>query len=581
VSATRRDEIGARLAQDADAGAPLTRLEASRDGRFISIPAPPRWFDGAAYRPRIRVGERECWLLASEAIPFVRELPEEPPAPSREAPSASSRRAALASLYDRWKLPLPPAARASLDEAGDERALFVVAGQQPGFLGGPLYSIYKAITAVVVAEKLRTKWGRPVVPIFWVASEDHDLDEVRSAFLSGPDGTDREFRLPWNSDRRPVADWQLGDDIEPILADARTAIAGKRHEADVLPLIDNWKGRGLAEGFGHFIATLFGDHGLLVTEPESLRALSRPIFRRVVDQAREVMDAIDAGCTEVRARGIEPQVAARFPLFLIETPRAPGLARTRHHVELDGDRLKLDGGGRFLEREELEAWLDREPERFSSGALLRPLVQAHVFPTALTIGGPAEIAYFAQIGPLAELLGVPRPAIGIRFQATIIDAKAARAWDRLGLDPDRLALATRSEDLIDSADADGLLASADDLAERIGEFGRLLDRSSLANDAKQRIARGSDRLVASVDSLRERIDGELRRGDEDRLRLARAVWYQVYPGGVLQERRWSPIGFLARHGRAWLESLFEIARRDPLRLEHVFVIARSNEEIAS
>jgi len=438
----------------------------------------------------------------------------------------------------------------------------VVTGQQPGFLASPLYAIYKALGAIAAARRIERDTGRPAVPVFWVAGDDHDLDEVRSGILPAPGGGEAVFSYPGPSDRRPLSAHVVEGEAAAVVEAAARELSRRRNGGDAARLARLYVGRNLASGFAAILNDLLGGEGLLLIDPVRLRALARPVIRKVIESPEAVMEAIEAGRGDVRERGMEPLVAARLPLFILREGR-------RMHLALSGGGfLRIDGGGEELSTKALLDLLEESPESFSHGALLRPIVQDHVLPSVLSIGGPAEVGYFAQIGALARLLGSPSPRIALRPGATLVDGKAARFAREAGLE--RIASARQPEDLLDPEEEPQAIRAVRDLAARAEEamVRAVKDHASPAKAVRLE-ARGreiAEDMRRLVDRIR-REEASAGRGAAE----ARRLWDHIFPGGELQERRWTVLHFVAKHGTEWLGQLLRAIEADPLGVAHRWV----------
>lgn len=539
---------------------------------FRSHDLPERWFDRRQYRPRVGRGGDGRWFLLSGSVRFLRELPA--PAPtrspgSRHNVSGEKTREALLRTYEGWDLPRTAKIRSSIDALADGGACAVVAGQQPGFLTGPLYTIYKALSAIALAEEVERKWKRRCVPVFWVAGDDHDIEEIREARFPGPGGEEIVARLPHPAGRRPLSTLAVDGETLTVLDQLAGQLAQRRFAGETASLADLYRGRNLASGFAAILSELLGEHGLLVLDPERCRPLAAVVVERLLEDPAAAMECVIEGFRSVEERGLKPQVAPRLPLFLLRD----GL---RHHVTYsDRDaELKIDGGGPTLERRALEQLLATDPAAFSTGGLLRPLIQQLVFPESITVGGPSEVGYFAQLPPLCRWLGIAEPRIALRAQSTLIDGKAARCWEKLALNVEDLAAAQKPEDLV-RLDGDfpvldrarRLERETRELTERLPDDLRFLPDASL-----RRLARSSSKARSAAEGFAQRLDMELRRGREESFQTASTLWNHVFPGGDLQERRWNGFHYLSRYGRQWLEDLLNEFRRAPLSPHHRLIL---------
>lgn len=536
---------------------------------------PDAWFDRDQYVPRRATERGSRWFLRDGWPSLVDRLPSEAcrqEVPADLAVDPVARRDAVRRTYESWRLPTKPAALRSLDALGEGSTLCVVTGQQPGFLTGPLYTVYKALTAVALARHVEAARGVRCVPVFWVASEDHDVDEVRVARWPAPGGGEESFRLPHPPGRRPLGSLEVDDATMDEVARAADRLAGRRHGEEVARLLELYRGRTVASGFAAIIAELLGDEGLVVVSPENLRPLVAPLFRRVVERPADLMDAVAEGARAVEGLGLRPFVRPRFPLFLL-------VEGERHHLTLDAGGLRIDGREANPDPGELRRIATERPELLSTGALLRPVAQELALPAVATVGGPAEAGYFAQLPPIFRLFGLAPPRVWPRLQATILDGGAVRAWRKLDLALDGLATARAVEDLVPlPAGATGLVeevAGAGRVVE--GLLGRIASTEEVPESGRKRVEKAVRKVASEIERLQRRVETEVRRGREELSGAAEAIWRQVFPDGGLQERRWNVFHYLAKYGRQWLGELLEEMTRQPPGVEHRLLTFETDE----
>jgi len=462
--------------------------------------------------------------------------------------------AAFKSTCENWRLPETAEATAALERLARNDTLCVVTGQQPGFLGGPLYVLYKALTAIALSRWVEAECGRACVPIFWVAGEDHDIDEVRRHRL--PSG--EAFQLPHPAGRAPLSELTIDPPSEAVVDEFLSAVSDLPHSSLVEELASQYRGRSVASGFAALLAGLLGRYGLLFLDPEKLRPLSKPLIRRCIEEPEEVINQIEKGSQELSGTGLKPFVASRLPLFVLREG-------SRDHLSPGENGLVVDGGGPQFDREELLDLLDKEPASFSCGALLRPLIQDYLLPSLTTVGGPAEVGYFAQLGPLSKWLGVERPRILLRFQGTLLAGEGRQAWKELGLDGGSLAAALNPEDLVSPADERGELAELRAIGERLSALGSDLETES---PGSRGVERGLRTAQESLARLASRIRKLQARGDPAAWARASTVWNHLLPDDKLQERRWGFLQPIAEYGTEWIETVLEEIGRDPFSLSH-------------
>ena len=469
-----------------------------------------------------------------------------------------------------------PEVMGGVETLRDPASVAVVTGQQLGLFAGPLYTVYKARTAVRLAERLGRETGRPAVPVFWLADEDHDFAEVhRAAFADGPDvrfavydpgsGPGQAGR-PAHDNAVPVGRIVLTEEgVVGALGGLEAALPAGPYRAEALDLARAAyvPGRTMRDAFAHLLRALVPDVVLMSADDARLKALAAPLVRREVETWARTYADLEARSAGLKAAGFHAQVApSPVNLFWLEdaTPPGAGEGGAGRRLALDpsaaGDGFEFRVSGRTLTLGDL---LAAPPERFSPNVVLRPLVQDTLLPTAAYVAGPGEAAYFAQLGPVYERFGVPMPVVEPRLSLTVVEPGIAKVLDHydlaLGdLSGDlaglwrRLALAESDTDL-DAAFADArarLGAVMDDLevvAKHVG--GELEGASGAARAATENAV---DRLETKTVRVEKRGHQTIR----ERLERAQAA---LWPGGAVQERALGPLSVVARHGVGALRAL--------------------------
>jgi bacillithiol biosynthesis cysteine-adding enzyme BshC len=439
-------------------------------------------------------------------------------------------------------------------------AAAAVTGQQVGLFGGPLFALLKALSAARLAEEAR-ELGVDCVPVFWLATEDHDLAEVNHATLLAADGKLVRLAVEPQGPQTagaPISDLRLGPEIEPVVAQA-AALLGENESSDFLRQAYR-PGETLGSAFARLFARLFAEWGVILLDASdpALHRLAQPVYRAAVIGAEEIDNALLARGKALRAAGYHEQVKVTPSSTLLFEKRNG--ARTVIHRSNGG----FIAGEERLSQQQLLEQIAAAPERFSANVLLRPVVQDFLLPTIAYTGGPAEVAYFAQAAVVyEEVLGRLTPVLP-RFSATLLDARAQRLLAKYGL---------KLPDLFHGPGAlRELLALRSLPAELQGSF----------HDAERSLAATLDRLQQELEKLdptlveaarraRSKMDYQLgrlrRRAAKAELRRqqeisAHAEWLSnaLYPNKNLQERELAGVGLLARHGRELLRGLYECAK---------------------
>ena len=383
------------------------------------------------------------------ALPFLaRDLRDA--AARREATRAAAARRASPALLDvlaeqHARLPPSAARETSLAALAQGGSAVVVTGQQVGLFLGPLYSFYKAASAIAAARALEAEAGVRVVPLFWLQTEDHDFAEIASCTVSGDDGAPVTFALaePDGDARVSVAHRRLGAEVTGLVDALGAALGAGPEAAEVVALVRAAyvPDRTPAQAFAHLLATIFADEGLLILDPREARvaALATPLYRRALDDADALEDALRARGAMLTAAGWDEQIPVRAgcSLLFFHERDAGG---PRFRLQRDGAGWRLAGGagsvGAGALRAAIDEALERDPLRFSTSALLRPVVQDALLPTAAYVGGPAEVSYFAQLAPVYAGLGVAQPLVVPRARFRVLDAATRRRLAQLGASAD-------------------------------------------------------------------------------------------------------------------------------------------------
>jgi bacillithiol biosynthesis cysteine-adding enzyme BshC len=451
----------------------------------------------------------------------------------------------------------PSAARDAHIAALGRGAAAVVTGQQVGLFLGPLYTVYKAASAVVVAQQLAAETGAPVVPVFWLQTEDHDLAEIASCGVPGP-GACEMLGVPVDAANRiSIAHCSLPGEITDCLDRLGDALGdGPLAQAHLARLGRHYRpGASWVSAFAGVLAELFAQEGLVMIDPRdpddpALAALAAPIHAHALDAAQPIAEAMAARCGELAAAGAPVPVHVRpgAPLSFFH-PDGPLGPRVRLEP-VAGDAFVEVGGGRVHERGALHAALSADPRRFSTSALLRPIVQDTLLPTVAYVGGPSEVAYFAQLGPLYRAFDKTPPFAVPRARFRVTDARTRRLLDRLGLSP-------RDAELPESELLARLCAPGPDTAE-ISR--RLLDPfvaahgelAALLGDAGPEVVRALAKTRGSVEraigKLATRVERTRRYADAERVDAVRRLRAMLAPDGAPQERVLGLAGLAARVG---------------------------------
>ena len=497
---------------------------------------------------------------APAARPFYRSLP--PDRGWTERPPVPAHWPELVELLAAQNASPSPAAAAAL-EALRQGAGVVVTGQQVGLFGGPLFTPFKAATALARARQ-GTAAGQPHAAIFWLASEDHDFAEINHVVFPARRALRKLVYASAPEIACPVGGIVLDESIRPLL-DQAWELLGSSDAMEALAAAYQ-PGRTLAQAFRDFYARAFAAQGLLVLDAggREFHRMGAPVLGAAIERADELHAALLDRNRELETAGYHAQVAVApgsSLLFLIDERSGARLALKRQApTALEPDGL-WQAGRQSFSTAELLGVLASEPERISPSALLRPVFQDLLLSTSATVGGPAEVAYFAQSAVLFErILGRVTPALP-RLSATVVEPAIGELLRKLGLTLEQVFEQASQHAGADSANALAQLLAARSLPP---EGKRTLAAAGAALDAQltplvqwmRSYDAGLGRSAETAASKMRYQMNRLRRlaanfqltREAALARHADTLAQALYPGGALQERLHGAAYYFARYG---------------------------------
>jgi uncharacterized protein YllA (UPF0747 family) len=389
----------------------------------------------------------------------------------------------------------------------------VVAGQQVGFAGGPLYTLVK-LASLIKIKRENEKRGIPTTAFFWLATEDHDFDEAARISIPRREAKGQLDLITLRATHAFESRQAVGQQMVP-----------ESLIIELLALLEIERPPWLREkitfrdSFAELLATVAGNEVILVDAllPE-LRRAGEPLFGAIITKWNDIQRELEQRAAALRQAGYTPQIL----------PRESEGYTLLYEIDEHGNRDLVDSPRPLA-----------APERVSTSALTRPLLQDFVLRPDLFIGGPAEVAYYAQIAPLHDLLGVPMPRVGLRAHALVAPKRALRALERYAIEPAEIF-----------AGADALLAARE--PEGVGEIKTIAGRArrnlaeeltrigEIALPADHALARAISRSVGHIeyhfDKLVERSIRGLVRKDRERWSAVRDVVSILNPDGHVQDR---------------------------------------------
>lgn len=447
--------------------------------------------------------------------------------------------------------------------AGNEAV--IATGQQPGIFTGPLYSIYKAITAIQLSARHAELHGTPCVPVFWVAGDDHDFEEVRTAHVLTKqfEPLALEYAPANHNDGAPMYRTPADDSLHNLLDEAAARCGGSSRDA-VLPFLHESidAAESLSHWFALIMARLFRDTPLLLFVPDlpEARLAAVSVLEREIAEPTESTQRSNAAGEALGRKGYPQQVVkgAEECSFFVE------YEGRRCKVIWDGELFRIATRRHPCSREEMLALLRAEPERFSANVLIRPVVQQALFPVNAYVGGPGEIAYWLQLRGVFEWHELPMPVVYPRAQALLLDAKTRKLRDKFGFEPDAWfappeQLASRA--LLSAAKSpalDALRTHRESLSQALADMSAAVSRAAGKDRSiAERAEAYREQTLAGLARLEERIAQADAQQAETIRAQTRRVQNVLAPYRKPQERVYCILPWLFEYGWEFIPRLME------------------------
>jgi bacillithiol synthase len=455
----------------------------------------------------------------------------------------------------------------NINQLAEADCLAVVTGQQAGLFTGPVYTIYKALSAVKLAECL-TQRGVKAVPVFWIATEDHDFAEVASAEFINRDCVLDKVKAPAeiHTEGLPVGKVRVDNSVEAVIASLLKVLPATEFSSDVESLLrDSYApGQGFGDAFARLMSAVTAKYGLIFLDPldGELKKLAAPLYARAAKHAAEIATALTNRSRELEEAGYHAQVTPlenSFPLFLHDdngTRRALSRNDNRKYQPKTSAR-----GSAEYSADELADWALREPERFSPNVTLRAVVQDYLLPTIAYYGGAAEIAYFAQTSEVYRLLDRPVTPILHRASITLVERHTSRTLERYGVTLKDFfggydqVVGTVVNKHLGKETAEAFDQTSETFSRELdGLQDKLRQLDPTLADA---LDKGRRKINYQLDGLRTRFQRAQISRDAALQRQLEHAFDLLYPEKSLQERHINITSLLARHGRYVIDWIFD------------------------
>ncbi|MDA2515436.1 bacillithiol biosynthesis cysteine-adding enzyme BshC [Bacillus cereus] len=446
---------------------------------------------------------------------------------------------------------------------GDENTYVVIAGQQAGLLTGPLYTIHKVISILQLAKEKEESLGVKVVPVFWIAGEDHDMDEINHTFVAKNKKMKKTIFYDRNPKKASASESELSvEDCRSWIEEIFKTYPETNFTKDVLKFVDDAlkKSNTYVDFFAHLITKIFANSGLILVDshhPE-LRKLEIPFFKRIISKYKEVQEGLRNQQEVIKELGYKPIIETKSHAVHI-------------FMEIDNERVLLEehqgkfvgkDGAHSFSYEELIEEMERNPARFSNNVVTRPLMQEYVFPTLAFIGGPGELAYWSELQQVFHTVGFQMPPVVPRLTITYVERDIAtdlfdlqlRESDPFLNDVDKLRenwLSNRVEEPIDDHFEKAKKEIAD-IHISLQQFVKKIEPGLGAFAGKNEL-----KINEQIELLERMLKRNVEKKYEVQLNKFRRIQFALRPLGAPQERVWNVCYYLNQFGLDFVDRVME------------------------
>ncbi|GFN30383.1 putative cysteine ligase BshC [Paenibacillus curdlanolyticus] len=459
---------------------------------------------------------------------------------------------------------------ANIDAIG-QGAQVIIGGQQAGLWTGPLLVIHKAVTIISAAKHASNVLGREIIPVFWIAGEDHDWDEANHITVISEQGLRKLAVARPEGPRTSVSRTGVAPEVwEASIADLDAMLTGSEFKEPLLSKLREISGsaRSLSDSFAHLMTWLFGEYGLVLIDADdaAIRAVEGPMFRRMIAENDALEAAYAAAGDKIAALGYRTQAAftphcANLFLFRPEDSSA-GMAGDRVLLYKREGGFTDKRGDSFWSTDELLSIAELRPHLLSNNVLTRPVMQDYLFPVLAAVLGAGELAYWAQIGEAFHHFGMEMPILAPRMSFTLVEGTIAKHMMKYDLSFDDVIerFEERRQQWLTAQDRF-------DIAGRFGaakrEFESLYSPLvELAGEVQAGLAAlgatNMNKILEQIDFLQYRTQDALRKSHDASLRRWERIGLAIWPGGKPQERVLNMTAYYNRYGTDWITKLLAL-----------------------
>lgn len=447
------------------------------------------------------------------------------------------------------KFDVHEAALRNIERLKNDNAIAVVTGQQLGVYGGPLYTVLKTISTIHLAKKLEKEFDRPVVPVFWLADEDHDYEEVRKLTIIEEDEP-KTFSLPPKNNHLPtVADLALPDELSELRDRLKESLYNTDFSDELWELLDECfnDDRSFFEAFGLLISGLFSKHGLVLagSNQPDVKAVTGKYLKTSIQKADTIRNQLEKKSAELAEKYHQQVTLYDSNLFYLDDETG------RTKISRNGNSWKTDGRIEWSTAQLIDE-IDTHPERFSPNVFLRPILQDVLLPTIGYVAGPGETAYFGQMKSMYRCFDMKMPIIFPRMSATLIEPAIDRIIGELPFEFHEYG--KRIEDLesdyVDRTDQHDIEAIFEEWQSSVNELSdtKKEDIAEIDPTLEAAAEKATSIYINELNKLKGKVYRSVKKQDQTQLDRIRRIKANLFPGDALQERTIAAIFYMNKYG---------------------------------
>jgi len=447
----------------------------------------------------------------------------------------------------------------NIEKLRDPSTLAVVTGQQMVLYGGPVYTVLKTLTAIQLAKKYEKELNRPVVPIFWLADEDHDVEEISQFGLMNRDEM-IECSASFEEPGKRVSQYSLKEVHQQLRTCVKNGLIDTDFSKKLWDILDSSynEKHSVVKAFGLLMRKLFGKHGLILagSNDEILKSISKNALTKCVSRAEDIADRLRENTKTLEKLGYRGQVHLNNSnLFYISDNGQ------RVKIQYDGEIWFIDNSETRWSPNELIRDINENPNRFSPNVFLRPILQDRIIPTLSYVAGPGEIAYYAQMSGIYDYFDQTMPQIVPRFSVTLIESSVERIMEKLpfGLDDYNKRIEDLESEYINQTDQPDLEKIFGDWKQRINTITE--EKKGIIGEIdptlKNTAGKASSTYFSELDKLKGKLYKSLKQQEKTQLERILKIQSNLFPNGNLQEREIAFIYYLNKYGTELFDDILK------------------------